>query len=221
MFVQPLHRAVRATRIHTGLRLTRDGPNSLREEHMSDSNKTKRLVGRPLLAGALAAAGVSAALPASADTFLFLENVPGETADEKHKDWIDILSYTQTFRNSGSTTGGAAGKVTCGDITILKGIDKSSPKLLEAVVKGDFVKQGKMDFTSVGGKEGNRTYYFVTMEELQVIAVEQTDQPDDARIVERVTLRGSKFSYEYTTQRADGSAGDKVRFAVDCKTFKF
>jgi type VI secretion system secreted protein Hcp len=189
---------------------------------MSESNKAKRLVGRPLLAGALAAAGVSAALPASADTFLFLDNVPGESADDKHKDWIEILSYTQTFRNSGSTAGGGggAGKVTCGDITVLKGIDKSSPKLLEAVAKGDFVKQAKIDFTSVSGK-GDRTYYFVTVDEVQVLAVEQTDQPDDARIVERVTLRGSKFSYEYTTQRADGSAGDKVRFAIDCKSFKF
>jgi type VI secretion system Hcp family effector len=191
---------------------------------MSDSKIKTRLglVGRPLLAGALAATGAAAALPACADTFLFIDGVEGEVQSKGHEKWIEILSYTQTFRNTLPTTGGAgAGKVSCGDITVLKSIDKSSPKLIEGVVSGKTYAQVKIDFTTVSGKEGLITYYKVKVDDVQFVSIEQTDQPDEARIVERVTLRGGKFDYEYSTQKQDGSTGPAVSFAVDCKSFKF
>jgi type VI secretion system secreted protein Hcp len=192
---------------------------------MSDRNANRRLgrVSRPLLAGALAATGASAALPASADVFMFVEGIEGEVTEKSHKDWIEILSYTQAFRNTGSAAGGGggAGKVTCGDITVLKSIDKSSPGVLQGVVTGKHYQQAKIDFAVAGGKEGSLTYYKVTIDDVQFLAIEQTDQPDEARIVERVTLRGSKFDYEYRVQDPKGGLGDSVKFSVDCKTFKF
>jgi type VI secretion system secreted protein Hcp len=186
-----------------------------------DGSKAKlRLggLGRPLLAGILASAGTTASLPASADTFLLLDDVRGEATDSKHKDWIEILSYTQTFRNSASAPTGAV-KVTCGDVTVLKSIDRSSPELVEGVVTGKFFKEAKIEFVATGGKDQVQ-YYVVTIRDVQLAAIEQTDQPDDARIVERVTLRGGEFRYAYRQQRADGTTAPPIEFSYDCRAVK-
>jgi hypothetical protein len=82
------------------------------------------LIARPLLAGVIAA-GVAAPNSALADVFLLLDGIAGDSTDAKHKGEIDILTYTQSFKNtvSGSTSGGGAGKVTCGDVTVTKNIE--------------------------------------------------------------------------------------------------
>jgi type VI secretion system secreted protein Hcp len=192
---------------------------------MSDSKRSGRLgiVGRPLLAGAIAAAGAGAALPAAADTFMLLDGVQGESNDSKHKDWIDILSYTQTYRNTAPAVGGGgagAAKVTCGDVTVLKSIDKSSPRLIEGVVSGANFKSAKIDFV-IASAQTQTAYYNVAITDVQIVAVEQTDQPDDARIVERVTLRGGRFEYTYREQDAKGQLGPDIKFTYDCRNFKF
>jgi hypothetical protein len=58
---------------------------------------------RPILHGALAvAASAIAAAPATAtaDTFLRLGTIKGEAIEAKHKDQIDILSFTQSLISS-------------------------------------------------------------------------------------------------------------------------
>jgi type VI secretion system secreted protein Hcp len=174
------------------------------------------LIGRPLLAGAVAA---GAALPttAGADIFLDLEGIDGESQDSKHKNEIDILSYTQSFRRAASTGAGGqtGGKVNIGDITVLKNIDKSSPKLIEAVATGKHIPKATITFRSVGEKAPE--YYVVTLTDVLITAVDQTDQPDPAKIVERVQLNATKFEYEYREQKADGSLGAPIKFGYDIK----
>lgn len=174
-------------------------------------------IGRPLLAGAIAA-GAVAPPAALADIYLRLDGVTGESADAKHKDWIDILSYTQSYRQviASGGGGGGAGKVTCGDITVLKNIDKSSPGLLEAITTGKHIKQGVIEFVAASGKEA-QAYYKVTLSDILVSQLDQTDQPDPARIVERVSLNAAKYEYEYRAQKADGSLEPAIKFGYDCK----
>ena len=46
------------------------------------------------------------------DAFLKIDGVPGESTDDKHKDWIEVLSYStgvsQKSSGSASTAGGAS-----------------------------------------------------------------------------------------------------------------
>ena len=46
------------------------------------------------------------------DAFLKIDGIPGESTDSKHKDWIEVLSYstgiTQPTSGSASTGGGAS-----------------------------------------------------------------------------------------------------------------
>jgi type VI secretion system secreted protein Hcp len=172
------------------------------------------LIGRPLLAGAVAA---GAALPtaAEADVFLDLEGIDGESQDSKHKNEIDILSYTQSFRRAATTGGGTSGKVSIGDITVLKNIDKSSPKLIEAIATAKHIPKATITFRGVGEKASE--YYIVRLTDVQITAVDQTDQPDPAKIVERVQLNAAKFEYEYREQKTDGTLGTPIKFGYDIK----
>jgi type VI secretion system secreted protein Hcp len=178
------------------------------------------LVGRPLLAGAIAA-GASAPATAVADIFLKLDGIEGESQDAKHKGEIDILSYTQSFRNettSGTGGGGGAGKVTCGDVTVLKNIDKSSPPIIGAVATGKHIPKAVLTFRTLGAQQAE--YYKVTLSDVLMVAIDQTDQPDPSKIVEKLQINASKFEFEYRPQKADGSLGAAVKFGFDCKANK-
>lgn len=186
---------------------------------MSDAQSKTGLatrIARPLLAGAMVASATLPA-PAAADVFLKIDGIPGESTDSKHKDEIDILSYTQSFRQAinRATGGSGTGKVTCGDITVLKNIDKSSPKLIQYVTTGKHIPKATLTFRTVGGKS-QVEYYIVELEDVLIAAIDQTDQPDPSKIVERVQLNPAQFKFTYQQQKADGTAGDKVEFGFDC-----
>ena len=178
---------------------------------MSQS-KPKRAVGstirRPLLAGALAAAAVTP-VSAVADIFLNLPGVPGESTAVGHKTEINILSYTQSFKNTPAVGGAGAGKVTCGDITLLKNIDKSSPQLIKAVTTGQHFDKAVITFRAATATGKAATdYYTVALQDILITSIDQTDQPDAARIVERVSLNAKQFEFKYRLGAVD--------FKFDC-----
>jgi type VI secretion system secreted protein Hcp len=174
------------------------------------------LVVPPLLASAVAAivaAPLDAAAQGVSNVVMQLQGIKGESTRVNYKDGIDLLSYTQSFRNSA-----AAGKVNCGAITVIKNIDRSSPDLIGKVVSGAVIPTGAIVFLSSSGEQTE--YYRVTLTDLLVTAIDQTDQPDASRIVERVTLQPSQFEFEYKAQSETGGIGTSTKFGYNCTTGK-
>ena len=178
------------------------------------------LVARPLLAGAIAA-GAAAPVSALADVFLMLDTIEGDSTDAKHKNEIEILTYTQSFKNSvpdSTGGGGGAGKVTCGDVTVTKNIDKSSPLLIKAVATGQHIKKAVLTFRTVGQR--NLEYYTVTMQDVLITSIDQTDQNNPARIFERVQINANVFKFHFVPQERNGQPGTPVDFEFNCKLNK-
>ena len=78
------------------------------------------------------------------DMFLKLGDVKGESVDNKHKDEIDVLSWSWGMTQSATThhgSGGGAGKVAVHDLHITKKVDKSSPVLTLACCTGKHYKE--------------------------------------------------------------------------------
>ena len=169
-------------------------------------------IGPPLLAGALAA-GAAMPVPASAaEIFLRLDGILGDSLDSKHRDQIDILSYTQSFTNTAKIASGTAsgpGKVTCGAVTVFKNIDRSSPELIRLVVTGAHVPKGVLAFTDPTSKFDTE-YYRITMTDVVVTGIEQTDNADPATIVEKVSILADRFLFEHSASKA--------KFGWDCVT---
>jgi type VI secretion system secreted protein Hcp len=171
---------------------------------------------RPLLAATI----IAAAMPALAadQIFLRLDGVPGSATAVNHKDEIDITSYAQAFRNTqnfGFGGGGAAaGRVSCGDITVLKNIDRASPELIMYVTTGRHIRSGAITFVRNGDRP--LEYYKVTLREVLVDAVEQVDPPGEGGLTEKVSLKVRQFQFSYKPQNPDGSVGAEITFGWDC-----
>jgi type VI secretion system secreted protein Hcp len=182
------------------------------------------MIKRPMLAGVLAtatAAIVAAPGPALAESFLKLGDIRGESTDANHKDWIDVLSFTQSWTNSGGTAGGgggSAGKVQCGAITVMKNIDRASPVLLGAVATGTRIRDGQITFRTEGAQR--QEYYTIKLTEVIVTELTQTDTPDPNRIMEKLVINAAKFEYSYRPQNAKGGLGAAVTFSFDCAANK-
>ena len=181
---------------------------------------------RPLLAGALAATAAAAPTAGNAATDIFLDltsaGILGEATAEKHKNQIEILSFSLGFVNqtSGSAAGGGAGKVSCGDMILTKSIDKSSPSLISAVMTGKHIPTGTLAFTVATSKDATVNYYVLTLSELLVTAINQSDSVGGPRVAEQVTISAAKFKFQYRTQNANGTFGAFQTFSFDCAASK-
>ena len=175
---------------------------------------------RPLLKGAMAVAATAAVAgpaPALAETFLKLGDIQGESVDSKHKGEIEVLSFSQSFINTLSIgTGGGAGvgKVECGPITLMKSIDSSSPLLLKGVATGQHFPEAKITFRNA--TRNGEEYYVITMKDIFITELSQTDSADPNRIFEKLVINARSFDFKYTPTTVKGSLGKPVSFKYDC-----
>lgn len=81
---------------------------------------------------------------AAVDYFLKIEGIKGESTDDKHKDEIDVESFSWGVSQAGRFSaggGGGAGKVVFQDFRFVKSISKASPVLFQACASGEHIKQ--------------------------------------------------------------------------------
>lgn len=90
--------------------------------------RTRPQAASPVIANATPAAAAS-------DYFLKIEGVDGESKDADHKDWVDIQSWSWSEPGSRATLRAPTGSGP-GTLTIVKTVDKASPKLSEACTSG-------------------------------------------------------------------------------------
>jgi type VI secretion system secreted protein Hcp len=155
-----------------------------------------------------------------ADSYLQIDGIPGESLDDKHKDWIEILSFSHGITQPTSTTRSSAGGATTarsehGDYVITKYLDKASPKLAEACSTGKHISKCKIEMCRAGGSQV--PYLVVNLEEVVISSVHHAGAggPNDFP-TESVSLNYGKIDWTYTQQkRKDGSGGGNVTGKYD------
>lgn len=160
------------------------------------------------------------------DSFVRIDGIPGESTDDKHKDWIEILSFShmahQPASSTASSVGGAsAERVNFGAFSIAKYVDKATPKLLEAVCTGRHIKEVVVEVCRSGGDK--QKYLEFKME--QVLISTYSDTGSDAGRgefpTENIAFTPGKFRVTYSQQkRTDGAPGGQVAFGWDLTTNK-
>lgn len=148
------------------------------------------------------------------DMFFKMDDVKGESQDDKHKDEIDVLSWSWGATQSGTTHlggGGGAGKVSVNDISITKYVDKASPNLMLACCNGKHYKEAKLTVRKAGEKP--LEYIKVTLKEVLVSSVSTGGSHGEDRLTETIGLNFAEFKMEYTPQKADGSGEAAIEAA--------
>jgi type VI secretion system secreted protein Hcp len=150
------------------------------------------------------------------DAFCKVDGIPSESTDDKHKDWIEILSFSHNMNQSASATksstgGASSGRCDHSDFVIVKQLDKASPKLYELCSSGKHIKEVLIEFCRAGGDKVK--YMEIKMEEVLISSVSPggSAKGGDDIPSEEVRFNYGKIKWTYTQQkRADGSGGGNV-----------
>jgi type VI secretion system secreted protein Hcp len=154
------------------------------------------------------------------DIFAKIGDIKGESLDAKHKDEIEVLSFSWGVANSGSAApggGGGAGKATFQDLSIVHGIDKATPELLKACATGLHIKDATITHRKAG--KGQQEYLIIKLNDVTITAVSHAGA-EDQPYAESVSLKFAKVDLEYKPQRLDGSLDPGLHFKFDLKANK-
>ena len=154
------------------------------------------------------------------DIFAKIGDIKGESLDAKHKDEIEVLSFSWGVANSGaggSGSGSGAGKATFQDLSIVHGIDEATPELLKACATGLHIKDATITHRKAG--KGQQEYLVIKLNDVTITAVSHGGS-EDQPYAESVTLKFAKVDLEYRPQRPDGSLDPGLHFKFDLKANK-
>ena len=156
----------------------------------------------------------------ASDIFAKIGDIKGESLDDKHKDEIEVLSFSWGVTNAGVISpggGGGAGKATFQDLSIVHHIDKASPLLLKACATGTHIKDATITHRKAG--KGQQEYLIVKLNDVIITGVTHggaSGQP----FSESVSLAFAKVDLEYKPQKPDGSLDAGIHFKYDLKANK-
>jgi type VI secretion system secreted protein Hcp len=155
----------------------------------------------------------------AADAFLKITRsggdfVKGESLADKHKDEIEVLSFSWGVSQQGTHAvggGGGAGKSSFHDFSVFKNFDKASPVLFVAACQGEQFPQAVFTLRKAGGDQ--QDFYKVTMSDVIVTnwVPAATTAGDGSIPMEQLSLNFSKVEIEYKPQNQDGSLGAAVK----------
>ena len=158
--------------------------------------------------------------PMATDIFAKIGDIKGESLDAKHKDEIEVLSFSWGVTNTGATAGGGgggAGKATFQDLTIVHKIDKASPLLMRACATGTHLKEATITHRKAG--KDQQGYLIVKMNDITITGVTDGDASGQGGS-ETISLAFAKIDLEYKPQKADGSFEPGIHFKYDLKANK-
>ena len=155
------------------------------------------------------------------DIFIKIAGIDGESADDKHKNEIQVSRWFWEMRqdaNMHSGSGGGAGKATVDDLTFDHFVDRASPNLMKYCLTGKHIDNAVLVVRKAGGNP--LEYLKLTMNDVVVTKVSPSGDSDGERITEQVSLSFAKVMQEYMVQNANGGSGGAVTASYDIKANK-
>jgi type VI secretion system secreted protein Hcp len=145
------------------------------------------------------------------DVYLQIDGITGESADERHKGWIEctsaVWSVTQPKSATASTGGGhTAERCEHGDIVVSKLADLASPILLQTCSAGRTIPKAKFEFMRADGLGERVKYFEIELENVLIGAVVPNVLGGNV-LSEYVSLKYSKVRWKYSQQKISGGAG--------------
>lgn len=145
------------------------------------------------------AAGVAlGSAPALADSiFLQIPNLPGESTDSKHKDWIEVLSYSHSL-----------GSNDCPQVGIAKMVDRATPGISEAInnATGKGITSATLAVVRNTGA-GPVEYLRIAMTQVVVQNSSISASSGDSGVYESVGLQAASMTITYQQFDEKGGQG--------------
>jgi type VI secretion system secreted protein Hcp len=139
------------------------------------------------------------------DGFIQISGIPGESSDDKHQNWIEMISYNhglaQSVSSTASSVGGAsAERADFHDFTFTKQMDMASPKLSIACADGTHIDTITVELCRAGTNKMKFMEYKLTN---CLISSISTNGGGDFP-TEEVAINFGKIEWSYTQQKRHG-----------------
>ena len=157
---------------------------------------------------------------AAVDYFLKIDGIQGESRDDRHKDEIDIESFSWGETQSGTFAvggGGGAGKVSMQDFHFTMPVNKASPALFLACAQGDHIKNAILTCRKAGKEQ--QEFLKITMNDVLVSSF-QIGGAGGVVPTDQISLNFAKIEVEYKEQGATGKLAGSIKKWFDFKTMK-
>jgi type VI secretion system secreted protein Hcp len=137
------------------------------------------------------------------DCFLKIDGIPGESSDDKHKDWIEVLSYSHGLAQpaAGSvSSGGARSSERCEhqDFSLVKALDKASPKLSLFCCNGTHIASVKVELCRAAGEKEKYMEYVLNDVIVSTVRPGGSAQGGETLPLEEVGFNYGKITWTYT-----------------------
>jgi type VI secretion system secreted protein Hcp len=141
------------------------------------------------------------------DYFLKIDGIKGESADDKHKDEIDLLSWSWGETQTGSHAtggGGGAGKVSMQDFHFVMKVNTASPSLILACASGEHIPLAVLTCRKAG--KDQQEYLKIKFSDLLVSSYQTGGSSSGDEIPsDQISVNYTKIEYGYAKQKPDGS----------------
>jgi len=149
------------------------------------------------------------------DYFLKIDGIPGESLDDKHKDEIQLVSFswgaTQDVERHGGA-GGGAGRAHFQDFHFTMRVNKASPQLFLATVSGKHIKEALLSVRRA--VKVQLEYLKIKFSDVLVTSFEQAAADGDAP-EEMVGLAFGRIQFEYRPQQPNGALAASIKAGWD------
>ena len=151
------------------------------------------------------------------DAFLKIDSIPGESRDSKHKDEIEVFSFSWGETQTGTLSGGGstAGKVSMQDFHFVAATQKSSPALFLACATGEHIKEATLTLRKAGGEQVEYLKYKLSDILISSFNIGGAQDGGPSVPTESFSLNFAKIEVEYAEQRPDGTLAAPVKAGYD------
>lgn len=153
---------------------------------------------------------------AEAAAFLKFEGVDGESTDQAHDKWIDVLSFSHSMHIPVGATAGTTrerASAVVEDFTITKELDKSSPKISEKLLMGEVIPKVEIELTAnYGGSRATYLKYELTNVMVTSYSISGSGQSGDVPM-ESISLNFEEIKVTYTENDSSGRSEGNVEYS--------
>ena len=138
---------------------------------------------------------------AALDMFLKLDGIPGESADELHKGWIDVLSFSWGLATPEDSR---SGRAVFGPLSYTQLLDAAVPATFLAAASAEVISQARLDFVRPG--EDRTAFFQMDFNEVRITSLNMTGNVHSDRPEVAVKAMYQKVTMRYTPRDENGKA---------------
>lgn len=149
----------------------------------------------------------------SFDGFIRIDGIDGESSDDQHKGWIEVVYFETNLKQKTSSTASSVGgasseRVDFSDFIFIKQLDKASPKLALACAAGTHINEIDLELCRAGTDKLNYMTYKLKNCIISKVSTSGGGGADFPAELLKIDFGSIEWCYVLQKRKGGGSAGN-------------